>query len=89
MSYIIENITEKEVNTKFVPKKAYSVSANGERYGYGFKKPTFSIGDEVDFQFTENAPMYLKQYFDIDFPCQLKVGVEVGKNWQDKTELEL
>jgi DNA polymerase-1 len=37
----------------------------------------------------ENAPMYLKQYFDIDFPCQLKVGVEAGKNWQDKTELEL
>jgi hypothetical protein len=33
--------------------------------------------------------MYLKQYFDIDFPCQLKVGVEAGKNWQDKTELEL
>ena len=55
MSYIIENITEKEVNTKFGPKKAYSVSANGERYGYGFKKPTFSIGDEVDFQFTENT----------------------------------
>ena len=37
----------------------------------------------------ENAPMYLKKYFDIDFPCQLKVGVEVGKNWQDKSELEL
>ena len=37
----------------------------------------------------ENAPMYLKQYFDIDFPCQLKVGVEAGINWQDKTELEL
>jgi hypothetical protein len=55
MSYMIENITEKEVNTKFGPKKAYSVSANGERFGYGFKKPTFSIGDEVDFQFTENT----------------------------------
>jgi hypothetical protein len=52
---MIENITEKEVNTKFGPKKAYSVSANGERFGYGFKKPTFSIGDEVDFQFTENT----------------------------------
>ena len=37
----------------------------------------------------ENAPMYLKQYFNIDFPCQLKVGVEAGKNWQDKTELEI
>jgi hypothetical protein len=55
MSYIVENISEKEVNTKFGPKKAYSINANGERYGYGFKKPTFSIGDEVDFQFTENT----------------------------------
>ena len=55
MSYIVENISEKEVNTKFGPKKAYSINANGERFGYGFKKPTFSIGDEVDFQFTENT----------------------------------
>jgi hypothetical protein len=55
MSYIIENIVDKEVNTKFGPKKAYSVFANGERYGYGFKKPTFSIGDEVDFQFTDST----------------------------------
>jgi DNA polymerase I-like protein with 3'-5' exonuclease and polymerase domains len=36
----------------------------------------------------ENAPMYLKTYFNIDFPCKLKVGVEMGDNWQDKTELE-
>ncbi len=55
MSYVIENITEKEVNTKFGPKKAFNVTANGERFSYGFKKPTFSIGDEVDFQYTENT----------------------------------
>ena len=55
MSYIIENITTKEVTTKFGPKPAYTIVANGERFSYGFKKPTFAIGDEVDFQYTENT----------------------------------
>lgn len=55
MSYIIENITTKEVTTKFGPKPAYTVHAGGERFSYGFKKPTFAIGDEVDFQYTENT----------------------------------
>lgn len=36
----------------------------------------------------ESAPHYLKQIFDIDFPCKLGVGVEAGPNWQDKTELK-
>lgn len=52
---IIENITSKEVTTKFGPKPAYTIVADGQRYQYGFKKPTFAIGDEVDFQFTENT----------------------------------
>lgn len=55
MSYIVENITSKDVNTKFGPKPAYSIFADGERYSYGFKKPTFKIGDTIDFQFTENT----------------------------------
>ena len=55
MSYIIENITNKEVNTKFGPKPAYTIVCGGERYSYGFKKPMFNVGDEVDFQFTENT----------------------------------
>lgn len=54
MSYIIENITTKEVTTKFGPKPAYTITAGGERFSYGFKKPAFAIGDEVDFQYTEN-----------------------------------
>lgn len=53
MSYIVENITTKEVNTKFGPKPVYSVYANGERFGYGWKKPAFTAGDEIDFQYTE------------------------------------
>ena len=55
MSYIVENITTKEVTTKFGPKPAYTVVANGERFSYGFKKPTFGIGDEVDFQYTDGT----------------------------------
>ena len=55
MSYTIENITTKEVTTKFGPKPAYTIIANGERFSYGFKKPTFGIGDEIDFQYTENT----------------------------------
>jgi hypothetical protein len=55
MSYIIENITTKEVTTKFGPKPAYTIVAGGERFSYGFKKPAFAIGDEIDFQFTENT----------------------------------
>jgi len=55
MSYIIENITNKEVNTKFGPKPAYTIVCGGERYSYGFKKPMFNIGDTIDFQFTENT----------------------------------
>lgn len=55
MSYIIENITNKEVNTKFGPKPAYTIVCGGERYSYGFKKPMFNIGDTIDFQFTDNS----------------------------------
>ncbi len=55
MSYLIENITTKEVTTKFGPKPAYTITASGERFSYGFKKPAFAIGDEVDFQYTENT----------------------------------
>ena len=55
MSYIIENITSKEVNTKFGPKPAFSIKTGEGWFSYGFKKPMFAIGDEVDFQYTENT----------------------------------
>ena len=40
-------------------------------------------------QTLEDAPKHLKHHFNIDFPCQLKVGVESGINWQDKKEFPL
>jgi hypothetical protein len=55
MSYMIENITSKEVNTKFGPKPAFSIKTSEGWFSYGFKKPAFAIGDEVDFQYTENT----------------------------------
>jgi hypothetical protein len=55
MSYIVENITTKTVTTKYGPKPAYSIQANGEWFNYGFKKPTFNIGDTIDFKFTETT----------------------------------
>ena len=55
MSYVVENITTKEVVTKFGPKPVYAVVANGERYAFGFKKPAFKIGDEIDFQYTDGS----------------------------------
>jgi len=55
MSYVVENISTKEVNTKFGPKPTYTVVANGDRYSYGFKKPAFKIGDEIEFQFSEDT----------------------------------
>lgn len=54
MTYIVEQMGEKTVNTKFGPKSAYSMKASGEWYSCGFKKPKLDIGDEIDFQFTEN-----------------------------------
>lgn len=39
---------------------------------------------EISKQVLESAPQALKQYFGIDFPCKLSVGVDAGYNWQDK-----
>jgi len=38
-------------------------------------------------QTLEDAPKYMKSIFNIDFPCQLGVGVDAGLNWQDKEAL--
>ena len=52
---IVSRITSKTVTTKFGPKPSYSIQADGEWYNYGFKKPPFNEGDEVNFTFTENT----------------------------------
>lgn len=36
----------------------------------------------------EDAPNYMKAIFDITFPCKLSVGIEAGKNWQDKVDIK-
>jgi hypothetical protein len=55
MTYTIESITTKTVTTKYGPKPAYSIKAGGEWFNYGFKKPTFNEGDEVDFKYSETS----------------------------------
>jgi DNA polymerase I-like protein with 3'-5' exonuclease and polymerase domains len=39
-------------------------------------------------QVMEDAPTYIKDFFNIDFPCKLSVGVEAGPNWQDMINIK-
>lgn len=55
MTYVVEQISTKKVNTKFGEKDAYSIKANGEWYSFGFKKPVFKVGDSLDFQYTDGS----------------------------------
>lgn len=55
MSYVVESITNKTVTTKFGPKPAYSIKANGEWFSAGFNKPKFNVGDTIDFMYEEGS----------------------------------
>lgn len=55
---IIDRITSKDVNTKFGPKKSYSIQAGGKWVSYGLKKPAFNEGDDVEFSVVTNAAGY-------------------------------
>jgi hypothetical protein len=55
---IIDRITSKDVNTKFGPKKSYSIQAGGKWVSYGLKKPVFNEGDDVEFSVVTNAAGY-------------------------------
>ena len=55
MSYVVENITSKNANTKFGSKPVYSIKANGEWFSIGFNKPKFNVGDTVDFLYEDGT----------------------------------
>jgi hypothetical protein len=49
MSGTIEQISTKEVNTKFGPKPTYSFKCDGNWIKHGFKNPNVNVGDVVEF----------------------------------------
>lgn len=42
---------------------------------------------EVIEQVMQDAPRYIKEQWDYDFPLDLKVGVKAGPNWLDQTDI--
>lgn len=50
----ITNVYSRKVTTKFGEKDVWDVEVDGETFSYGFKKPPFNAGDEVNFAFTED-----------------------------------
>ncbi len=49
----VEQLSDREVNTRFGKKKTYSFKANNEWYSTAFKAPKVSVGDVVSFEFEE------------------------------------
>ena len=49
MTGIVEQVSTKEVVTKFGPKLTYSLKVKGAWVKCGFKDPGVSVGDEVEF----------------------------------------
>lgn len=43
----VEDIIAREVNGYDTP--AYDIMVNGKKYGHGFSKPKFDVGDEITF----------------------------------------
>lgn len=48
VSGTVEDIVAREVNGYDTP--AYDIILNGKKYGHGFSKPSFAVGDEVSFE---------------------------------------
>lgn len=49
MSGIVEQVSTKDVTTKFGTKPTYSFKVNGVWVKHGFKNPYVNVGDEVEF----------------------------------------
>ncbi len=56
MKLIIEQVSEKDVTTRFGNKKTYSFKgSDGQWYSNGFTRPVYAAGDEVEFDFTSST----------------------------------
>lgn len=51
--YTVQEIATKDVTTRFGVKPSYRVKLSGEWFNFGFKKPGFAVGDNINFNFTE------------------------------------
>jgi hypothetical protein len=49
MSGVVQQVSTKEVNTKFGPKPTYSIKVDGKWVKCGFKNPNVEAGHQVDF----------------------------------------
>lgn len=49
MTGVVEQVSTKDVNTKFGPKPTYSAKVNGTWVKFGFKNPKVNVGDEISF----------------------------------------
>ncbi len=45
---IVTNITSRPVTTRFGPKPVYDVHLDGVKHSFGFTKPKFAIGADID-----------------------------------------
>ena len=56
MKLIVEQVSEKDVTTRFGAKKTYSFKgSDGQWYSNGFTRPVYVAGDEVEFDFTSST----------------------------------
>lgn len=83
----VEDISAREVNGKFGPSVAYDVVIGGKKYGHGFKKPDFEIGDDVSFDVSVKQNGKYTNY-DIDY-ASVRAGIQAAaKSVAQSTETD-